>query len=250
NAVCSTASLERSWREASAYARTRLAFGQPIARFPTLARILAHLRTQAYAARGLTFFLMDLSDRLARGEGGDVEAHAYRMLVNFNKFWTAQASSRACLDAIEVLGGNGAIEEFSVLPRLLRDSIVCEAWEGGHNVLCAQALKDAYKLGLHVPMFELLEELAGGEVPEVAQARDRFARLLAQPPELAAVHIRDVAEEIRFAAQSAALAAEARTPGSDPLLATVVEHHRLVNARGYDPLDDPGLAGRVDALVS
>ena len=44
-------------------------------------------------------------------------------------------------------GGNGTIEEFTALPRLLRDSVVCEAWEGGHGVLCAQDLGEALGWG-------------------------------------------------------------------------------------------------------
>ena len=40
--------------------------------------------------------------------------------------------------AIEVLGGNGTIEDFSSLPRLYRDAVVYESWEGTHNVLCAR----------------------------------------------------------------------------------------------------------------
>ena len=78
NAVCSCASLERAYKEARAYADTRMAFGQPIARFHTVARILAHLRTEAYAARGVTFYLMDLSDRIATGGASDTERAAFR----------------------------------------------------------------------------------------------------------------------------------------------------------------------------
>lgn len=249
NAICSSGMLERASREALHYARNRNAFGRPILGFHTLARIVARIRTEAYASRSVTFLLARIADETATGRASERDQAAWRMLVNLNKFWTSIACTLAIRDAIEVLGGNGAIEEFSVLPRLLRDSIVCEAWEGGHNVLCAQALKDAYKMQLHVPMFDLLEELAQGEVPEVATARDRWNALLEQGPERAAVHVRDVAEEIRFAAQCAALAAEARTAGSDPLLPTVIAHHRLTNARGYDPIEDAGLVERVNTLV-
>lgn len=250
NAICSSGMLQRAAREAHAYARNRYAFGQPILGFHTLARIVARIRTEAYAARSVTFLLARMADEVALGQASERDQGAWRMLVNFNKFWTSIACTLSIRDAIEVFGGNGAIEEFSVLPRLLRDSIVCEAWEGGHNVLCAQALKDAYKLGLHTPMFDLLEELADGQVPELAAARRRFEQLLALPPAEAAVHIRDVAEEIRFAAQAAALVAESRSEDSDPLLPVVIEHHRTMNARGYDPLEDSGLAARVTALVS
>lgn len=250
NAICSSGMLQRAAREAHAYAKNRQAFGRPILDFHTLARIVARIRTEAYAARSVTFLLARMADEMALGTASERDRGAWRMLVNLNKFWTSIATTLAIRDAIEVLGGNGAIEEFSVLPRLLRDSIVCEAWEGGHNVLCAQALKDAYKLGLHTPMFDLLDELAAGEVPELATARRRFEALLGLGPEAASVHIRDVAEEIRFAAQAAALSAEARTAGSDPLLPTIIAHLRITNARGYDPLEDAGLVERVNTLVS
>lgn len=249
NAICSAASLQRAAREAHEYARRRLAFGRPILDFHTLARIVARLRTEACAARSVTFALAALSDRIRLGEASETERGAFRMLVNLNKFWTSIHATLSIRDAIEVLGGNGAIEEFSVLPRLLRDSIVCEAWEGGHNVLCAQALKDSWKLGLHRPMFDWLDERAGGDVPELAAARARWDRLLALPPQQAEAHVRDVAEELRVAAQCAVLTDEARTPGSDPLLPLVIEHHRVTNARGWDPLDDAGLIERVSALV-
>jgi alkylation response protein AidB-like acyl-CoA dehydrogenase len=249
NAICSSAMLQRAAREAHAYARHRTAFGRPILAFHTLARIVARIRVEAYAARSTTFLLARLADDIATGRASERDVAAYRMLVNLNKFWTSISCTLCIRDAIEVFGGNGAIEEFSVLPRLLRDSIVCEAWEGGHNVLCAQALKDAYKLGLHEPMFDLLEELAGDNRASVSAARARFTDLLNRGPEHAAVHIRDVAEQIRFAAQCAALRAEARTQGSDPLLPVVIEHHETMNARGYDPMDDVGLVDRVATLV-
>ena len=59
----------------------------------------------------------------------------YRFLVNANKLGTAINATEVIRTGIELLGGNGTIEDFSVLPRLLRDSIVFENWEGTHNVL-------------------------------------------------------------------------------------------------------------------
>ena len=46
-----------------------------------------------------------------------------------------------------MLGGNGTIEDFSPLPRLYRDAMVFESWEGTHNVLCAQVHVTASALG-------------------------------------------------------------------------------------------------------
>ncbi len=66
----------------------------------------------------------------------------YRFLVNANKLGTSINATEVIHTAIEILGGNGTIEDFCVLPRLLRDSIVFENWEGTHNVLAMQILRD------------------------------------------------------------------------------------------------------------
>ena len=238
NAVCAAGFLQRAWREADGYARARRAFGSPILAFPTIRRVVARLRTEAYAARAVTFLLA------ARPQDA-----AWRMLVNLNKIWTAQTCPAGVRDAIEVLGGNGAIEDFSVLPRLLRDSLVLEAWEGGHGVLCAQILKDMRKLRLHEPAFVLLAELGGDLVAErLSATRARFEALLARPD--ADAHVRDLVEELRPVAQAAALAAEARSSGADPLLPTIIDHLLTTSARGWDPLTDEGLAARLERLTA
>lgn len=248
NAVCSAGMMQRAWREASAYAATRSAFGRPILAFPAIARTVARLRAEAYAARGLTFHLAAIGDRVALGAAGAEEAAAWRMLVNLNKYWTSIAGTTAARDAIEVLGGNGAIEEFTVLPRLLRDSIVCEAWEGGHNVLCAQALRDSRRLGLHEAMFAHLSRLGSGD--GLARVRAAWERLLTMDEATAALHVRDVADALRPVAQALVLEHEAATPGSDPALADVVAHLRATSAPGYDPLADATLGERVRRLVA
>ena len=79
---------------------------------------------------------------------------ARRIDVMINKYWTARACTEAVRDGIEVLGGNGTIEDFSVLPRLYRDAIVVESWEGTHNTLCAQVLRDVQTRALHEPWLE------------------------------------------------------------------------------------------------
>jgi alkylation response protein AidB-like acyl-CoA dehydrogenase len=252
NAIVSCGIIHRCAREAHTYARHRGAFGRPILEFPAVARTVATLRCEAYLARGLTFLLAATSDRMARGESDDEERAAWRMLVNLNKFWTSLAATSACRDAIEVLGGNGAIEEFSVLPRLLRDSIVCEQWEGPHNVLCAQVLRDARRLGLHEAMFSWLDGKLREDhplAPTLARARGDFLRLLAMDDAGAMTHIRDVASRIRRTVQMVALSLEpaSETPGE--LCQLVLEHTTTVCAPGYEPLEDRALMTRVGKLV-
>jgi alkylation response protein AidB-like acyl-CoA dehydrogenase len=246
NAIVSAGMMQRAWLEASAFAQTRMAFTRPIAAFPSVARILARLRTEAYAARATSFLLAHQFDRIAVGDATDGDVAAVRMLVNLNKLWTSIAGTTAIRDAIEVLGGNGAIEEFSVLPRLLRDAIVCEAWEGGHNVLCAQALRDSRRQQLHIPMFDMLQELGGDD--RLAVVRARWQRVIEAPEQVGDAHIRDVVDELRPIAQAIALRSQASEAHGDPLAAIAADHLLAITRPSYDPLEDPTLMDRVAAL--
>ena len=85
--------------------------------------------------------------------------------------------------AIEVLGGNGAIETFSVLPRLLRDNVVYpENWEGSHNVLRAQVLRDCARLGVHEGFFYALAQRLGEEHADAVVAHRAALDALLEAP--------------------------------------------------------------------
>lgn len=241
NAINAAGLLQRAWREADAYARERTAFGEPILRFPVIARIVADLFVEASAARASSFLLAAMADRLALGTAAPGEAEAWRMLTNLNKIWTALTCPAGIRSAIEVFGGNGAIEEFSVLPRLLRDSIVLEAWEGGHGVLAAQILRDCTRLRLHEPFFAYFRALGA---PGVDAAEARWVAGIARPD--AELHIRALIEELRPVIQAAALWPERDDPRLDAARVDLL----TTKARGYDPLADDGLAERVRVLVT
>jgi acyl-CoA dehydrogenase len=247
NAVCSTAMMRRAVREAAAYARHRTAFGQPIGAFPSVARIVARMHAETLGATALTFHLAAMGDAFATRGGSEADRAAHRMLVNANKYWTSVRGTATVKDAIELLGGNGAIEEFSVLPRLLRDSIVCEAWEGGHNLLNAQILRDAQRLRLHAPTFAHLRAL-GAPADALARVEARFERLLAGDAVFAAAHVRDVMDELRPLAWAGALAA-VHADRPDPRFGAAIEELARSGARGWDPLEDDGLAARTATLA-
>lgn len=239
NAVCASGMLQRAWREADAWARTRVAFGTPILAFPSVARTLARLHCEAWASRSLTFDLVAMADRIALGSSDPDAQSAWRMLVNLNKIWTALTCPAGVRDAIEILGGNGAIEEFSVLPRLLRDSLVIEAWEGGHGVLCAQLLRDAKK-GLHRPMFAYLEGRVGVGSSAMGELAELWERTLARKD--VAVVWRDLVEQSRPVVQGALLRAQGAPEA-------IVSHFVALHDRALNPLNDPGLEERIRQVV-
>jgi alkylation response protein AidB-like acyl-CoA dehydrogenase len=142
NAVGSAGIMHRAFLEAASYARHRRAFGQNISELPAVRTTLAAMKMDAHAALASTLLLTGLIERLDAGNGSDGELAAHRILVNANKLVTSIDATDVAHRGIEILGGNGTIEDFSALPRLYRDSIVYESWEGTHGVLCAQVKRD------------------------------------------------------------------------------------------------------------
>lgn len=213
NAVGACGFMRRAEIEATTYARHRTAFGQSIDQFPLVQRSLAMLRRERRLAVSGTFELVALADRIALGTATEAERRTFRLVVNMNKYWTSVRATAAIHEAIEVLGGNGAIEDFSVLPRLWRDCIVLESWEGTHNVLAAQVLKDLHRYRLHEAYFGHLEALAGTDATRarIAEDREALAGVLAAPPGPASVAIRDFIDRTMVTWQTACCEAEEKT---------------------------------------
>jgi hypothetical protein len=128
------------------------------------------MRIEVEAALASTLLLTELVGKLDEGTASEEETKLHRFLVNANKYVTSITATEVVHTAIEVLGGNGTIEDFSPLPRLYRDSIVFESWEGTHNVLCAQVHRDCDRLGLLDTVFAWIDDALAQTSPE--RARD------------------------------------------------------------------------------
>ncbi len=161
NALGSTGIMSRAYLEASSFAHHRRAFGQPIIAFDAVREQLAIMKIETHAALASSFALTDLVGLRDDASATSTQNALHRFLVNANKYVTSIVASDVVHRAIEVLGGNGTIEDFSALPRLYRDAIVFESWEGTHNVLCAQVRRDCARLGLLDVVYQWVEsELA------------------------------------------------------------------------------------------
>jgi alkylation response protein AidB-like acyl-CoA dehydrogenase len=149
NAVAACGMMRRALIEALTYSNYRQAFGKKIVEYPLVRHKLARMKVDSSAANACTFRILDMTDRIDLNEADLDLQTARRICVTINKYWTSIKCTESVHSAIEVLGGNGTIEDFSVLPRLYRDAIVLESWEGSHNVLCLQVLKDFATKGMH-----------------------------------------------------------------------------------------------------
>ena len=175
NAVTATGVLRRACVEALTFAEHRKAFGRRILDYPLVRRTLSRIRADAAAALATTFRILSLTDHGNTEE----QRRARRIHVMANKYWTSLRCTDGVHGAIEVLGGNGTIEDFSILPRLYRDAIVLESWEGSHNALCQQILRDFAQRGMHQAWLEDMRMLlAETGAPQLASQRERAGSLL------------------------------------------------------------------------
>lgn len=251
-AVGSAGMMRRALLEAGAYARHRRAFGRPIGEFPAVRRTLADMAATSAGALHLVFALTGLEDTVDGGTAGEEDVLFHRFLVNVTKYLVSSQATVVVRSAIEVLGGNGTIEEFSVLPRLYRDAIVYESWEGTHNVLVAQVLNDLRRL----PMLDVVSERlrrcleeAQDQDPELAERVGSLldtavadARRSVADARFAEWHFRDVLERIGVLAEAAYLVEGGQALAASHLVLRDV-------TPGYRPEQDDGLPGRVDALL-
>jgi hypothetical protein len=249
-AVGGAGMMRRAWLEASAYARHRKAFGRPIGEFPAVRRTLADLAVVSAGALHLVLALTGLEDRIDAGTAGEEDVLLHRFLVNVAKYVISVQTTGVVHSAVEVLGGNGAIEDFSVLPRLYRDAMVYESWEGSHNVLVAQVLNDLRRLPILRVVGAWLGTLAGrvsdaGLAARLAAERDEVmavARRCVDDPGFGEWHFRDVVDRIGVLGQAALLASD-----GDYALATHLLAGRVGSGGG--PVYDAGCATRVDAVL-
>ncbi|MCB9797179.1 MAG: acyl-CoA dehydrogenase family protein [Alphaproteobacteria bacterium] len=224
NAFSVAGIAQRAVLVASSYAAHREAFGGPILRYPLVRETLAWMNADAAGIVAGSWLLAGLWERMDRGEASEEERAFFRIAVNVNKMVTAIHAHDVANRGIEILGGNGAIESFSVLPRLLRDNVVCENWEGTHNTLCLQVLRDCQRYQLHEGFFRALEGWLGPE--RVAPERAAMAAALEAPAGLDTLRIRRVCERLGVLVQLAGLAG---APTLEPLA-------RLLAARHLDGL--------------
>jgi len=263
NAIGDVGIMRRAYLEASAYARHRRAFGQRIADFPLVRKQIAQIKAEWLGALHSTWHLTALDEAIDLGTDDPVDVGFHRFLVNANKLTCSLAATQAVREALEILGGNGAIETFSVLPRLLRDAVVYEQWEGTHNTLTAQVLRDLGRLDLTGTVIDrtatMLKGIADPELGEIAsRALAGFEDLAADTrrcvddPDHGAMHFRDTLERL-VRAHQVALLLDAAQAEAGPLSDELAGAAATLTGRFLDPdyraRRDPAFGANVERLL-
>ena len=176
NAVGSAAGMRRSFLEAYAWASRRVAFGQKLVEHPLMSETLLDLAAEQRGALAWVFRAVELLDRADAGAATAGEARALRLLTPMVKAYTAKKAVWAASEGLEVLGGNGYIEDWP-MARVLRDAQVLPIWEGATSVLVLDAFRAIRKSSAHEAFFE---EVQGLVADAPAPVQERLGELLDQ----------------------------------------------------------------------
>ncbi len=178
----------RNYREVKKYTEFRSAFGIKIADFPLVELQVRKLSLAAKRCTASAFkigseFLRNQATAKSGNKDESLESKKLRFdlrqLIMLQKMVTASESTQLNIMAMTLLGGNGMMEDFSNLPRLLRDSVTNQMWEGPRNVLLTQIYMDLIKAGSWYPPEECLRNiLAEGDMAIVEPLVKEFNELI------------------------------------------------------------------------
>lgn len=217
NALGCAGNARRAYLTAWTYAEHRHAFGSAILHYPLVQEILTQMRSDSVAMLSGTLRLAKLVDDVETGEAKAGTEAVLRLGINLNKFRSALLAHEVINQGIEILGGNGTIEDFSVLPRLLRDNVVYENWEGSHNVLLAQVQRDMRKYRVHEPFIQFIremlqpspfDELRRQALAQLSEMEQQIGELLAMDELSASVPLRPLLARLMDLFYTACLAVE------------------------------------------
>ncbi|MES2899593.1 MAG: isovaleryl-CoA dehydrogenase [Pseudomonadota bacterium] len=196
------------------HARQRAAFGRKLAEQPLMQNVLADLALESEAA---TAFAMRLA-RCFDQQDDPAQVLLGRILTPAGKYWLCKRGPAFGAEAMEVMGGNGYVED-GPLARLYREFPVNSIWEGSGNVMCLDVLRAFGKTPAAREALAAELALAGSASPAM---NSYTARLLAdlegmQGDEFGA---RRLAERIVLAVQGALLLRHAPACVSEAFIAS------------------------------
>jgi putative acyl-CoA dehydrogenase len=135
--VLGTAGLIRQCTaQALHHATHRRAFGTSLARQPLMRSVLADLAIESEAATALAIRLAGAFDAQADPQ----QSLLRRILTPAAKYWICRRGPTVAAEAMEVLGGNGYVEDGG-LARLYRQMPLNSIWEGSGNIMCLDVLR-------------------------------------------------------------------------------------------------------------
>jgi putative acyl-CoA dehydrogenase len=215
-ALGSAGLMRQAVAQAIHHARHRTVFQRHLVDQPLMTGVLADLALESEAATALALRLARAFDR----QDDPGETALRRLMTPAAKYWICKRGITLAGEAMEVVGGNGYVEE-SLMPRIYREMPVNSIWEGSGNIMCLDVLRALQRT------LEAGDALRAELMPaRGSEARlDRFlerldALLAARPDETQA---RRLAEMLVLAVQGALLVRFAPPAVADAFCASRLE---------------------------
>jgi acyl-CoA dehydrogenase len=217
----------RSTLEASIYAGERSAFGKRLNQYPMVRRTLIDMQVDAEAALALCVESSAVAARIQAGAGTDDDRAYLRIITPLAKIRAARIGLLNAVEAVEMLGGNGYIEDWPTA-RQLRDAQCHTIWEGTENINSLDVLRSMAKQSAHTALFARIDEISSSasDGENLAAARREAEEALPMVASAPEVHARDFANLLGDLTAAALLSEEAVASGA--------ERDRLVARRYAD----------------
>jgi putative acyl-CoA dehydrogenase len=206
----SAATVRAALTQAVHHARHRRAFGELLVDQPLMQNVLADLAVESEAATALG---IRLAAALDAGESVFL-----RLAGAAAKFWICKRTPGVVAEAMEVLGGNGYVEE-SGLPRLYRQSPLNSIWEGAGNVIALDVLRAMGRSSDTLAAVSAEIELARGVDSRFDDAVKRLHAELGDPDRLP-LRARRIAGLLALCLQGSLLLRHAPAPVADAFCAS------------------------------
>ncbi len=208
----------RSFLEAAIYAARRSQFGSRIDSYPLVRETLVDMLVDLEAGMAATYECAAAARGAQDAESGRL---VRRILVPLAKMRCTRRALWAASTGLEVLGGNGYMEDWP-MARQLRDAQCHTIWEGTENILCIDVRRAMRGEQAHIALLARSEQaletgsghkvLAGAIDTVAASLRDTrqaISYLEAAPDEIALLQSRRFAELLADTVEGALLVEEA-----------------------------------------
>ncbi|MEX0808033.1 MAG: acyl-CoA dehydrogenase family protein [Dongiaceae bacterium] len=126
--------------EATAFAKQRIAFGEPIANYQSIQFMLADSATELWAARLITY-------RTAEEIDAGADRKVSHAQCSMAKLYASEMANRVADRAVQIFGGRGYMRE-NVAERFFRELRVDRIWEGTSEIQRLIVANGLYKRGL------------------------------------------------------------------------------------------------------
>lgn len=137
--IGSSAGQRQAVAQAINHCQGREVFGATLIDQPLMRNVLADLHLEVEGSLAITMRMAEALDNTATGSN-EHEKLLLRLGLAVGKYWVCKRTPNHAYEAMECLGGNGAIEDF-IMARLYREAPINAIWEGSGNVQALDMLR-------------------------------------------------------------------------------------------------------------